>query len=66
MRNQFQKHIDQHKELMKEINKSIKDFEAKINDLRDALDEASAQTKQANNLNKDNTVILDDLKVTRG
>lgn len=62
VRNQFQKHIDQHKELMKEINKSIKDFEAKINDLRDALDEASAQTKQANNLNKDNTVILDDLK----
>lgn len=64
MRNQFQKHIDQHKELMKEINKSIKDFEAKINDLQDALGEASAQTKQANNLNKDNIVILDDLKVT--
>nr|DBA24358.1 TPA: hypothetical protein GDO54_012028 [Pyxicephalus adspersus] len=62
VRSQFQNQIDQHKDLMKDINKSIKDFEAKINDLRDALDEASAQTKQANNLNKDNKVILDDLK----
>ncbi|XP_063779672.1 laminin subunit alpha-3 isoform X2 [Pseudophryne corroboree] len=62
VRNQFQKHQDQHKDLIKEITKSIKDYEAKINDLRDALNEASAHTKQANNINTDNALILEDIK----
>ncbi|XP_075069530.1 laminin subunit alpha-3 isoform X2 [Mixophyes fleayi] len=62
VRSQFQKHLDQHKDLIKEITKSIKDYEAKINDLRDALTEASGHTKQANDINKDNAMILEDIK----
>ncbi|XP_056377714.1 laminin subunit alpha-3 isoform X2 [Hyla sarda] len=62
VRNQFQKHLDQHKDLIREITKSIKDYEAKLNDLRDALGEASGQTKQANDLNKQNAMTLEDIK----
>lgn len=62
VRNQFQKHLDQHKDLIREITKSIKDYELKLNDLRDALDEASGQTKQANDLNKQNANTLEDIK----
>ncbi|CAH2284950.1 laminin subunit alpha-3 [Pelobates cultripes] len=62
VRNQFQKHQDQHKQLMKDITKSISDYEAKLKDLREALDDASGQTKQANNINKDNAATLEDLK----
>ncbi|XP_075126694.1 laminin subunit alpha-3 isoform X1 [Leptodactylus fuscus] len=62
VRTQFQKHLDQHKDLIREITKSIKDYEAKLNDLREALNEASGQTKQANDLNKQNTMTLEDIK----
>ncbi|KAG8571015.1 hypothetical protein GDO81_011505 [Engystomops pustulosus] len=62
IRNQFQKHLDQHKDLIREITKSIKDYEAKLNDLRDALVEASGHTKQANDLNKQNAMTLEDIK----
>uniref|UniRef100_A0A8C5MWE3 Laminin subunit alpha 3 n=1 Tax=Leptobrachium leishanense TaxID=445787 RepID=A0A8C5MWE3_9ANUR len=61
VRNQFQKHQGQHKDLIKSITKSINDYEAKLNDLREALDEATAQTKQANNINKDNEALIRDL-----
>ncbi|KAM4688948.1 LOW QUALITY PROTEIN: laminin subunit alpha-3 [Discoglossus pictus] len=62
VRNQFQKHQNQHKDLIKDINKSITEYEAKLNDLREALNEASGQTKQANNINKDNAALLEDIK----
>ncbi|XP_053570955.1 laminin subunit alpha-3 [Bombina bombina] len=64
VRNQFQKHQDQHKDLIKDITKSINDYEAKLNDLRDVLDEASEKTKQANNINKDNAATLENIKKT--
>ncbi|KAM8966898.1 laminin subunit alpha-3 [Pelodytes ibericus] len=62
VRNQFQKHQDQHKDLMRSITKSINDYKTKLDDLREALDEATGQTKQANNINKDNEAILEELK----
>ncbi|XP_069587314.1 laminin subunit alpha-3 [Ranitomeya imitator] len=62
VRNQFQKHQDQHKDLIRQITQSIKDYEVKLNDLRDALAEASGQTKQATDLNKQNAMTLDDIK----
>ncbi|KAG9478961.1 hypothetical protein GDO78_012566 [Eleutherodactylus coqui] len=62
VRNQFQKHGDQHRTLIREINKSLKDYEEKLHDLRDAMVEASGQTKQANDLNKQNAMTLEDIK----
>ncbi|XP_053322196.1 laminin subunit alpha-3 [Spea bombifrons] len=62
VRNEFQKHQDQHKDLIREITRSINEYEAKLNDLREAMDEASGQTKQANSQNRDNEIMLEEIK----
>lgn len=41
----------------------MNEYESKITDLREALNEATGQIKQAENLNKDNGVLLEDIKV---
>ncbi|MEE6464203.1 hypothetical protein FKM82_006212 [Ascaphus truei] len=62
VRSQFQKHQDQHKDLIRDITRSINDYEAKLKDLREALDESTGQTNQANNMNRDNAAMLEDIK----
>lgn len=49
--------------LVKNIRDSLNDYEAKLGDLRAALQEASAQAKQATGLNRENERALESIKV---
>ncbi|EMP38380.1 Laminin subunit alpha-3 [Chelonia mydas] len=62
VRNELQKHQQENHGIVKTIRDSLNEYESKLNDLRKALNEATGQTKQAENLNKDNGVLLEDIK----
>uniref|UniRef100_A0A4X2JQ08 Laminin subunit alpha 3 n=1 Tax=Vombatus ursinus TaxID=29139 RepID=A0A4X2JQ08_VOMUR len=55
-------HQAENQELVKNIRDSLNEYEAKINDLRKALQEATLQTKLANGLNQANGRALEDIK----
>uniref|UniRef100_A0A8C3IW23 Laminin subunit alpha 3 n=1 Tax=Chrysemys picta bellii TaxID=8478 RepID=A0A8C3IW23_CHRPI len=63
VRNELQKHQQENHGVVKTIRDSLNEYESKLNDLREALNEATGQTKQAENLNKDNGVLLENIKV---
>uniref|UniRef100_A0A8V0XR45 Laminin subunit alpha 3 n=1 Tax=Gallus gallus TaxID=9031 RepID=A0A8V0XR45_CHICK len=48
--------------LVKIMRDSLNEYESKLTDLREALNEATGQTKQAENLNRENGVLLADIK----
>uniref|UniRef100_A0A8C0GMJ8 Laminin subunit alpha 3 n=1 Tax=Chelonoidis abingdonii TaxID=106734 RepID=A0A8C0GMJ8_CHEAB len=62
VRNELQKHQQENHGVVKTIRDSLNNYESKLSDLREALNEATGQTKQAENLNKDNGVLLEDIK----
>ncbi|KAG6933637.1 laminin subunit alpha 3 [Chelydra serpentina] len=62
VRNELQKHQQENHGVVKTIRDSLNEYESKLNDLREALNEATGQTKQAENLNKNNGVLLEDIK----
>lgn len=45
---------------------ALNEYESKITDLREALNDATGQIKEAEGLNKDNAVLLEDIKVMFG
>ncbi|ELW48958.1 Laminin subunit alpha-3 [Tupaia chinensis] len=55
-------HQVENSELMKSIWNSLKEYEAKVTDLRAALQEAAAQAKQATGLNQENERVLGAIK----
>uniref|UniRef100_A0A674K998 Laminin subunit alpha 3 n=1 Tax=Terrapene triunguis TaxID=2587831 RepID=A0A674K998_9SAUR len=62
VRNELQKHQQENHGVVKTIRDSLNEYESKLSDLREALNEATGQTKQAENLNKDNGVLLENIK----
>ncbi|XP_052643533.1 laminin subunit alpha-3 isoform X2 [Harpia harpyja] len=62
IKNELQKHHQENHGLIKIVRDSLNEYESKITDLREALNEATGQIKQAENLNRDNGVLLDDIK----
>lgn len=66
VKNELQKYHQENHGLVKIVRDSLNEFESKLTDLREALNEATAQTKQAENLNSENGVLLEDIKVILG
>uniref|UniRef100_A0A8C3CY70 Laminin subunit alpha 3 n=1 Tax=Cairina moschata TaxID=8855 RepID=A0A8C3CY70_CAIMO len=66
VKNELQKYHQENHGLVKIVRDSLNEFESKLTDLREALNEATAQTKQAENLNSENGVLLEDIKVMLG
>ncbi|KAM9386689.1 laminin subunit alpha-3 [Phaethornis superciliosus] len=62
IKNELQKHHQENHGLIKIVRDSLNEYESKITDLREALNEATGQIKQAENLNRDNGVLLEDIK----
>uniref|UniRef100_A0A8C4UMY3 Laminin subunit alpha 3 n=1 Tax=Falco tinnunculus TaxID=100819 RepID=A0A8C4UMY3_FALTI len=62
IKNELQKYHQENHGLIKSVRDSLNEYESKITDLRDALNEATGQIKQAENLNRDNGVLLEDIK----
>uniref|UniRef100_A0A8C3JMH8 Laminin subunit alpha 3 n=1 Tax=Calidris pygmaea TaxID=425635 RepID=A0A8C3JMH8_9CHAR len=62
IKNELQKYHQENQGLIKIVRDSLNDYESKITDLREALNEATGQIKQAENLNRDNGVLLEDIK----
>ncbi|XP_009989305.1 PREDICTED: laminin subunit alpha-3, partial [Tauraco erythrolophus] len=62
IKNQLQKYHQENHGLIKIVRDSLNEYESKITDLREALNEATGQIKQAENLNRDNGVLLEDIK----
>ncbi|XP_014792368.1 PREDICTED: laminin subunit alpha-3-like [Calidris pugnax] len=62
IKNELQKYHQENHGLIKIVRDSLNDYESKITDLREALNEATGQIKQAENLNRDNGVLLEDIK----
>ncbi|XP_047936003.2 laminin subunit alpha-3 isoform X1 [Anser cygnoides] len=62
VKNELQKYHQENHGLVKIVRDSLNEFESKLTDLREALNEATAQTKQAENLNSENGVLLEDIK----
>ncbi|NWT47124.1 LAMA3 protein, partial [Chroicocephalus maculipennis] len=62
IKNELQKYHKENHGLIKIVRDSLNDYESKITDLREALNEATGQIKQAENLNRDNGVLLEDIK----
>uniref|UniRef100_A0A8D2MHW9 Laminin subunit alpha 3 n=1 Tax=Zonotrichia albicollis TaxID=44394 RepID=A0A8D2MHW9_ZONAL len=60
--NELQKHHQENRGLIKVVRDALNEYESKITDLREALNDATAQVKQAEGLNRDNTVLLEDIK----
>uniref|UniRef100_A0A8D0LAX1 Laminin subunit alpha 3 n=1 Tax=Sphenodon punctatus TaxID=8508 RepID=A0A8D0LAX1_SPHPU len=65
LQEKLQKHQEKNNGLIKTVRDSLNEYESKVNDLREALNDASGQTRQAENLNRDNGVLLEDIKVIR-
>uniref|UniRef100_A0A8B9CK18 Laminin subunit alpha 3 n=1 Tax=Anser brachyrhynchus TaxID=132585 RepID=A0A8B9CK18_9AVES len=63
VKNELQKYHQENHGLVKIVRDSLNEFESKLTDLREALNEATAQTKQAENLNSENGVLLEDIKI---
>lgn len=66
IKNELQKYHQENNGLIKIVRDSLNEYESKITDLREALNEATGQIKQAENLNRDNGVLLEDIKVMLG
>lgn len=66
IKNELQKYHQENRGLIKLVRDALNEYESKITDLREALNDATAQIKQAEGLNKDNTVLLEDIKVMLG
>uniref|UniRef100_A0A8B9ZDD0 Laminin subunit alpha 3 n=1 Tax=Buteo japonicus TaxID=224669 RepID=A0A8B9ZDD0_9AVES len=64
IKNELQKYHQENHGLIKIVRDSLNEYESKITDLREALNEATGQIKQAENLNRDNGVLLEDIKET--
>ncbi|XP_064298928.1 laminin subunit alpha-3 [Phalacrocorax carbo] len=62
IKNELRKYHQENHGLIKTVRDSLNEYESKITDLREALNEATAQIKQAENLNKDHGVLLEDIK----
>ncbi|XP_064026607.1 laminin subunit alpha-3 [Pogoniulus pusillus] len=62
IKNQLQKYHQENQALIKLVRDSLSGYEAKISDLQEALNQATGQIKQAENLNRDNGVLLEDIK----
>ncbi|OWK59737.1 Laminin subunit alpha-3 [Lonchura striata] len=62
IKNELQKYHQENRGLIKVVRDALNDYESKITDLREVLNDATAQIKQAEGLNKDNTVLLEDIK----
>uniref|UniRef100_A0A8C8B7E3 Laminin subunit alpha 3 n=1 Tax=Otus sunia TaxID=257818 RepID=A0A8C8B7E3_9STRI len=62
IKNELQKYHQENHGLIKVVRDSLNEYESKITDLREALNEATGQIKQAENLNRDNGVLLEDVK----
>ncbi|NXT80726.1 LAMA3 protein, partial [Zapornia atra] len=62
IKNELQKYHQENHGLIKIVRESLNEYESKITDLREALNEATGQIKQAENLNRDNEVLLEDIK----
>ncbi|XP_014426018.2 laminin subunit alpha-3 isoform X2 [Pelodiscus sinensis] len=63
VRNKRQKHQQENHGVVKIIRESLNEYESKLSDLREALNEATGQTRKAENLNKDNGVLLEEIKI---
>lgn len=66
IKNELQRYHQENHGLIKIVRDSLNEYESKITDLREALNEATGQIKQAENLNRDNGVLLEDIKVMLG
>lgn len=66
IKNELQKYHQENRGLIKVVRDALNEYESKITDLREALNDATAQVKQAEGLNRDNTVLLEDIKVMLG
>ncbi|XP_049683277.1 laminin subunit alpha-3 [Accipiter gentilis] len=62
IKNELQKYHQENHGLIKIVRDSLNEYESKLTDLREALNEATGQIKQAENLNRDNGVLLEDIK----
>nr|XP_021142755.1 laminin subunit alpha-3 isoform X2 [Columba livia] len=62
IKNELQRYHQENHGLIKIVRDSLNEYESKITDLREALNEATGQIKQAENLNRDNGVLLEDIK----
>ncbi|OXB81671.1 UNVERIFIED_CONTAM: hypothetical protein H355_008920 [Colinus virginianus] len=62
VKNELQKYHQENHGLVKIMRDSLNAYESKLTDLREALNEATGQTKQAENLNRENGVLLEDIK----
>ncbi|XP_039586057.1 laminin subunit alpha-3-like isoform X1 [Passer montanus] len=62
IKNELQKYQQENRGLIKVVRDALNEYESKIADLREALNDATAQIKQAEGLNRDNTVLLEDVK----
>ncbi|XP_009072322.1 PREDICTED: laminin subunit alpha-3, partial [Acanthisitta chloris] len=62
IRNELQKYHQENHGLIKVVRDSLNEYESKITDLREALNDATGQIKQAENLNRDNGVLFEDIK----
>ncbi|XP_051468097.1 laminin subunit alpha-3 [Apus apus] len=62
IKDELQKYHQENHGLIKIVRDSLNEYESKITDLREALNEATGQIKQAENLNRDNGVLLEDIK----
>lgn len=66
VKNELQKHHQENRGLIKAVRDALNEYESKITDLREALNNATGQIKQAEGLNRDNIVLLEDIKVVLG
>uniref|UniRef100_A0A8C3XYJ3 Laminin subunit alpha 3 n=1 Tax=Catharus ustulatus TaxID=91951 RepID=A0A8C3XYJ3_CATUS len=64
VKNELQKHHQENRGLIKAVRDALNEYESKITDLREALNDATGQIKQAEGLNRDNIVLLADIKET--
>ncbi|KYO48268.1 laminin subunit alpha-2 isoform B [Alligator mississippiensis] len=62
VRKELQKHQQENNGLIKIVRDSLNEYESKLSDLQEALNEANGQTKQAQNLNRENGVLLESIK----
>uniref|UniRef100_A0A8C3XFQ3 Laminin subunit alpha 3 n=1 Tax=Cyanoderma ruficeps TaxID=181631 RepID=A0A8C3XFQ3_9PASS len=62
VKNELQKYHQENRGLIKVVRDALNEYESKITDLREALNDATGQIKQAEGLNRDNTVLLEDIK----
>ncbi|XP_022442545.1 laminin subunit alpha-3 isoform X4 [Delphinapterus leucas] len=62
IRSWLENHQVENNGLVKNIRDSLNEYEAKLSDLRAALQEASAQAKQATSLNRENERALESIK----